>query len=64
VALTGCSTTPLADRLAGSTVRPSSRRPEVAEIGTVGQRLNRWPYPAIPRGTQDIPRGFFIHARR
>ncbi|WP_084511046.1 SAM-dependent methyltransferase [Nocardia lijiangensis] len=34
----------------------------VTRIGTAGTTLGRWPFPDAPRGTPEVPQGYFVHA--
>jgi len=37
---------------------------EVSLFGSVGNDYDRWPYPAVPRGTPGVGEGYLVHARR
>ena len=37
---------------------------EVTEVGVIGHRLGRWPFPLIPRGTPGVPQSFFVKATK
>jgi methyltransferase (TIGR00027 family) len=39
-------------------------RTDVTLISTVGNELNRWPYPAVPRDTPGVGQGYFVRASR
>ncbi|HEY1572042.1 MAG TPA: hypothetical protein VGG05_11910 [Pseudonocardiaceae bacterium] len=60
-------TDPFAAHLAGAEGRRlTSRgwRPEVTLISSVGNRLGRWPYPEVPRGTPGVGQGYFARGSR
>jgi methyltransferase (TIGR00027 family) len=45
-------------------LEPRGWQAEIVLISEVGNELNRWPFPSVPRGTPDVGQGYFVRARR
>lgn len=33
-------------------------------MAEVGQRVGRWPFPAVPRGTPNVPQSYLVRAEK